>query len=79
MDGHDIRQLNVAWLRSRIGIVSQEPILFNRSIADNIAYGDNSRTVSMEEIIGAATNANIHNFIMTLPLVSPLLMALLFL
>ena len=54
-----------------MGLVSQEPILFDCSIADNIAYGDNSRTVSMDEIIKAAKDANIHNFITTLPEVSP--------
>ncbi|GAB6020133.1 hypothetical protein CHUAL_002862 [Chamberlinius hualienensis] len=67
MDGTNISQLNIGWLRSRIGIVSQEPILFDRSIAQNIAYGDNNREVPMDEIIQAAKNANIHNFITALP------------
>ncbi|GAB6020134.1 hypothetical protein CHUAL_002862 [Chamberlinius hualienensis] len=67
MDGTDVAQLNIGWLRSRIGIVSQEPILFDRSIAQNIAYGDNFREVPMDEIIQAAKNANIHNFITALP------------
>ena len=53
-----------------MGIVSQEPILFDRSIAENIAYGDNSRDVTMDEIITAARNANIHTFISELPEVS---------
>ena len=53
-----------------MGIVSQEPVLFDCSISDNIAYGDNSRHVPMDEIITAAKNANIHNFIQTLPNVS---------
>jgi ABC-type multidrug transport system fused ATPase/permease subunit len=57
-------------LRLQLGIVSQEPILFDRTIAENIAYGDNSRTVPMSEIIEAAKKANIHNFITNLPLVS---------
>ena len=52
-----------------MGIVSQEPILFDRTIADNIAYGDNSREVPMEDIVAAAEKANIHNFISSLPLV----------
>ena len=55
------------WLRSQIGIVQQEPILFDLSIAENIAYGDNSRTVPMEEIVQAAKKANIHGFILNLP------------
>ena len=67
MDNTDIDQLSIRWLRSKIAIVSQEPTLFDSSIADNIAYGDNSRTVTMYEIIEAATNANIHSFISALP------------
>uniref|UniRef100_A0A0E9ULG5 ABC transporter domain-containing protein n=1 Tax=Anguilla anguilla TaxID=7936 RepID=A0A0E9ULG5_ANGAN len=39
IDGHDSRQVNVQFLRSKIGIVSQEPILFDCSIAENIKYG----------------------------------------
>lgn len=69
-DGVDIKSLNLTWLRSHIGIVSQEPTLFDTSIAENIAYGDNSREVLMDEIISAARNANIHNFIESLPHVS---------
>ena len=54
-----------------VGIVSQEPILFDMSIKENIAYGDNSRNdIPMEEIIEAAKNANIHDFIQTLPQVN---------
>jgi ABC-type multidrug transport system fused ATPase/permease subunit len=40
LDGLDIRKLNIRWLRSKIGLVSQEPILFNMSIFENICYGD---------------------------------------
>lgn len=54
-------------LRSKLGIVSQEPTLFDRTIAENIAYGDNSRKVSMEEIIEAAKTSNAHTFIVQLP------------
>ena len=51
-----------------VGIVSQEPVLFDMSIRENIAYGDNSRNdIPIEEIIEAAKNANIHNFIENLP------------
>lgn len=70
MDDNDIKVLNLKWLRSKIGIVSQEPVLFDLSIRENIAYGDNSREVSMEEIKEAAINANIHDFISSLPEVS---------
>jgi len=52
-----------------MGLVSQEPVLFACSIADNIRYGDNFREVSDEEVKAAAKSANIHNFI-TLPQVS---------
>ena len=50
-----------------MGIVSQEPVLFDRTIAENIKYGDNSREVSMEEVIEAARKANIHEFVKSLP------------
>ncbi|KYO26786.1 ATP-binding cassette sub-family B member 5 isoform X1 [Alligator mississippiensis] len=66
-DSTDVKHLNVQWLRSQIGIVSQEPVLFDCSIAENIAYGDNNRTVPMDEIIAAAKAANIHTFIEELP------------
>ncbi|XP_028718068.1 ATP-dependent translocase ABCB1 isoform X1 [Peromyscus leucopus] len=67
LDGKEIKQLNVQWLRAHLGIVSQEPILFDCSIAENIAYGDNSRVVSQDEIVKAAKEANIHQFIESLP------------
>ncbi|KAL3831651.1 hypothetical protein ACJMK2_023379 [Sinanodonta woodiana] len=67
-DGDDVKCLNLQWLRSQISVVSQEPILFDSSIIENIAYGDNNRVVTMEEIIQAAKSANIHNFINSLPL-----------
>ncbi|KAM4028833.1 ATP-binding cassette sub-family B member 5-like isoform 1-T1 [Anomaloglossus baeobatrachus] len=66
-DNTNIKDFNVQWLRSQIGIVSQEPMLFDCSIAENIAYGDNTRKVSMEEIQCAAKAANIHSFIEELP------------
>ena len=67
MDGCDIHCLNVKSLRSQLGLVSQEPVLFRCSIRDNIAYGDNSREVSQNEIEAAARAANIHQFIVSLP------------
>nr|XP_020843143.1 phosphatidylcholine translocator ABCB4 isoform X2 [Phascolarctos cinereus] len=67
LDGQETKKLNVQWLRAQLGIVSQEPILFDYSIAENIAYGNNSRVVSQEEIVNAAKAANIHPFIETLP------------
>jgi ATP-binding cassette subfamily B (MDR/TAP) protein 1 len=70
IDEHDVSSITLRSLRLQLGIVSQEPVLFDRTIAENIAYGDNSRTVPMSEIIDTAKKANIHNFISTLPLVS---------
>ncbi|CAF1345138.1 unnamed protein product, partial [Didymodactylos carnosus] len=70
VDGYDIRELNLQWLRSQIAIVSQEPVLFDLTIRENIAYGDHSRSmedVTMAEIMDAANKANIHDFIQTLP------------
>ncbi|XP_048755888.2 ATP-dependent translocase ABCB1-like isoform X2 [Ostrea edulis] len=67
LDKHCLKDLNVQWLRRQIGIVSQEPVLFDCSIAENIAYGDNFREVPMAEIIEAARKANIHEFIQALP------------
>ncbi|XP_051818316.1 ATP-dependent translocase ABCB1 [Antechinus flavipes] len=67
VDDQNVKMLNVQWLRAQLGIVSQEPILFDCSIAENIAYGNNSREVSEEEIVNAAKAANIHPFIETLP------------
>lgn len=65
LDGHDIRGLNIQWLRSLIGIVEQEPVLFATTIAENIRYGRPG--VSMEDITNAAKEANAYNFIMDLP------------
>uniref|UniRef100_A0A8D3E482 Bile salt export pump n=1 Tax=Scophthalmus maximus TaxID=52904 RepID=A0A8D3E482_SCOMX len=67
IDGHDSTRVNVPFLRSKIGIVSQEPILFDCSIGENIKYGDNSREISMNEVISAAKKAQLHSFVMALP------------
>jgi ABC-type multidrug transport system fused ATPase/permease subunit len=67
LDGIDVKKWNIKHLRSQLGLVSQEPILFDRAIKDNIAYGDNSRDVTQKEIEEAAINANIHSFIDSLP------------
>ena len=67
VQGQDIKCLNVPKLRSSLGLVSQEPVLFNRSIKENIEYGANERDVSMEEVVAAARMANIHQFVSALP------------
>ena len=66
--GHPITSLNLTYLRSIIGVVSQEPVLFNMTIADNIRFGRNGgEGVTMEEIEAAAKAANVHDFIKGLP------------
>ncbi|XP_034720284.1 bile salt export pump [Etheostoma cragini] len=67
IDGHDSTRVSVPFLRSKIGIVSQEPILFDCSIEENIKYGNNSREISMNEVIAAAKKAQLHDFVMSLP------------
>ncbi|XP_036951951.1 ATP-binding cassette sub-family B member 10, mitochondrial [Acanthopagrus latus] len=68
IDGHDIRDLNPYWLRSHIGTVSQEPVLFSSSIRDNIAYGAvDPEAVTTEDIYRAARVANAYNFIQAFP------------
>ena len=67
MDGHDLRNLAPNWIRRQIGIVSQEPNLFDMTIRENIAYGDNSREITMDELIEAAKEANVHDFVQNLP------------
>jgi ATP-binding cassette subfamily B protein len=65
LDGTDLRSLEQKSLRNNIGIVLQEPLLFNESICNNIAYGKKDATMS--EIMEAARVANIHNRIMEMP------------
>ena len=67
LDGVDLRDLNLCWLRQQIGFVPQEPDLLEGSIAENIRYGALFREVSDEEVIEAAKSANIHSFIESLP------------
>ncbi|XP_053600258.1 ATP-dependent translocase ABCB1-like isoform X2 [Plodia interpunctella] len=67
-DNVPIRRLRLEEARRPIGFVQQEPILFDRTIGENIAYGDNTRQPTTEEIIEAAKQANIHKFIVSLPM-----------
>lgn len=64
IDDQDIREIRQSELRSQMGVVTQEPMLFNDSIANNIAFG---RAVTEEEIVRAAKIANAHEFIMAQP------------
>lgn len=65
LDGKDIRQLDIQWLRRQVGVVSQEPVLFNVTVAENIGYGKDAAT--RDEIEAAAKAANAHEFIVNLP------------
>ena len=65
VDGRDVKSLNLKWLRQNIGVVSQEPVLFNTTIAENIRFGREDAT--MEDIEQAAKNANAYNFISQFP------------
>ncbi|XP_060800783.1 ATP-dependent translocase ABCB1 isoform X2 [Amyelois transitella] len=67
-DGIPISLLRLEDARRPIGFVQQEPILFDRTVGENIAYGDNSRNPTNDEIIAAAKQANIHKFIVSLPM-----------
>ena len=66
LDDIDLQTLNVSWLRQQVGLVSQEPVLFNDTIRANIAYGRQGEA-SEEEIIAAAEAANAHEYISALP------------
>jgi hypothetical protein len=65
LDGNDLKDLNTNWLRNNIGVVSQEPILFGMTIAENIKLGNPD--VTTQEIEEAAKAANAHDFIQQLP------------
>ncbi len=65
LDGIDIKNLNIHWLRSKCSYVEQEPVLFNISIKENICYGIEG-DVSQEQIDEAARKANIYDRIQSL-------------
>lgn len=65
IDNVDVRDYNIAELRSNIAIVSQDTFLFNKTIKENITYGKEDAT--MDEVNAAARSANIHDFITELP------------
>lgn len=64
IDGINIKEFQVRWIRGKIGLVSQEPVLFTSTIGDNIAYGKDG--ASLEEIRAAAELANAAKFIYNL-------------
>lgn len=66
IDGNDIRQLDLKWMRSHIAYVQQEPQLFGQTVKENIIYGLD-REVTQDEIEAAARDANAHEFIQAWP------------
>ena len=74
IDGQDIREFNIQSLRRKMAIVSQEPTLFNETIANNIRYGaltENGQfepKLKYDDVVRAAKKANIWNFVDSLPL-----------
>ncbi|KAK4516374.1 uncharacterized protein ATC70_011345 [Mucor velutinosus] len=66
IDGKDLKEYNVAWLRSQIGVVSQEPVLFNSTIKQNLLMGV-TEEVTNDEIVAACKKSNCHAFISELP------------
>ena len=66
IDGHDLRDCSLDWLREQVGLLLQEPILFTGTVAENIGYGIDG--VSEEQIVAAAKAANAHEFVERLPL-----------
>lgn len=65
LDDVDIKEFDLDWYRSNIGVVGQEPVLFGTTIAENIRFGNRSAT--QEDVERAAKKANAHSFIMRLP------------
>ncbi|PWA78768.1 AAA+ ATPase domain-containing protein [Artemisia annua] len=65
LDGYNINNLNLKWLRSQIGLVNQEPILFATSIKENILFGKEG--ASFDDVVAAAKDANAHDFIVKFP------------
>lgn len=63
MDGENIKNLKLEWLRSQIGLVTQEPALLSLSIRDNIAYGRDATPLQIED---AAKIAHAHTYITSL-------------
>ena len=66
LNGVDIKEFRLSWLRQQMGLVGQEPILFNESIRANIAYGKEG-VATEEEITAAAKASNANQFICALP------------
>ena len=78
IDGRPISTFNLAWLRTKMRLVQQEPVLFNGTVIENVAYGlvgseweHSSKDVQMAQVIEACKLANADGFINALPEVRP--------
>ncbi|KAL3207408.1 hypothetical protein MRX96_010193 [Rhipicephalus microplus] len=67
IDHISTKMMRLSWMREQLGYVSSETLLRSYNLFENIAYGDNSRDVSREEVVSAARRANAHDFITQLP------------
>jgi ATP-binding cassette, subfamily B (MDR/TAP), member 1 len=67
IDGRNIKELDIKTYRSRLALVSQEPILYQGSIRDNILFGSEREDIADEEIQRACGEANIWDYITSLP------------
>ncbi|KAB2569811.1 Multidrug resistance protein 1 [Lasiodiplodia theobromae] len=75
LDGRRVEDLNLNWLRTRVRLVQQEPVLFNGTVFENVAYGLTGtqwekapREEQMQRVVGACRVANAHDFVSKLPL-----------
>ena len=65
LDGHDVRELDLVWLRHHVVVIGHEPFLFHASILENVSYA--SPEASREEIVAAVTAVGLHEYVTTLP------------
>jgi ABC-type multidrug transport system fused ATPase/permease subunit len=68
LDGNDLKDVDPMWLRDNVGLVGQEPVLFDGTIFENVSRGRRDRVVTTEEVQEALKNANAWDFIQRLPL-----------
>ena len=67
LGGKDLHEYNLQWLRQQVGVVEQEPTLFDATIEENIGFGILGRQATKDEVVAAAKSSNAHNFIMEFP------------
>ena len=65
LDGHDVRELDLVWLRQHVVVIGHEPFLFHASILENVSYA--SPEASREEIVAAVTAVGLHEYVTALP------------